>query len=322
MTTWPRPSRRPPVRPPSSEAPGLTVRFGTVTALDGLDLTAPAGRGPGHPRSQRRRQDHLRPHRGHPGPARRPAPCGCRGHDVARRPAGRPPDHRPGRPVRRRRAHHDRPGEPGDDGPALRPRPGRGPPGRRHRHRPARAWRRWPTAAAAPIPGASAAASTWAPAWSAPPACSCWTSPPPASTPPGAARCGTPSGPWWRRGPTSLLTTHYLDEADELADQVVVIDHGRAIASGTLGRPEGRASAATSSTSSCPTPAGSRRPPAGSWPRVTGAVPRLDRTGRPGQRPRRRRAGAAGRRHRPAGRRRPSPSTRSASAGPPSTRSS
>jgi ABC-2 type transport system ATP-binding protein len=30
-----------------------------------------------------------------------------------------------------------------------------------------------------------------------------------------------------------LLTTHYLDEADELADQVVVIDHGRAIAAGT-----------------------------------------------------------------------------------------
>jgi ABC-2 type transport system ATP-binding protein len=31
-----------------------------------------------------------------------------------------------------------------------------------------------------------------------------------------------------------LLTTHYLEEADELADHVVVIDHGRAIASGSL----------------------------------------------------------------------------------------
>jgi ABC-2 type transport system ATP-binding protein len=36
-------------------------------------------------------------------------------------------------------------------------------------------------------------------------------------------------------GTDVLLTTHYLDEADELADHVVVIDHGRAIASGTLG---------------------------------------------------------------------------------------
>ncbi len=31
-----------------------------------------------------------------------------------------------------------------------------------------------------------------------------------------------------------LLTTHYLEEADELADHVVVIDHGRAIAAGSL----------------------------------------------------------------------------------------
>jgi ABC-2 type transport system ATP-binding protein len=36
-------------------------------------------------------------------------------------------------------------------------------------------------------------------------------------------------------GTDVLLTTHYLDEANELADQVVVIDHGRAIAAGTLG---------------------------------------------------------------------------------------
>jgi len=36
-------------------------------------------------------------------------------------------------------------------------------------------------------------------------------------------------------GTDVLLTTHYLAEADELADRVVVIDHGRAIASGPLG---------------------------------------------------------------------------------------
>jgi ABC-2 type transport system ATP-binding protein len=33
-------------------------------------------------------------------------------------------------------------------------------------------------------------------------------------------------------GTTVLLTTQYLDEADQLADQIVVIDHGRVIASG------------------------------------------------------------------------------------------
>ncbi len=36
-----------------------------------------------------------------------------------------------------------------------------------------------------------------------------------------------------RGGTTLLLTTQYLEEADLLADQIVVIDHGRAIAQGT-----------------------------------------------------------------------------------------
>jgi ABC-2 type transport system ATP-binding protein len=36
-----------------------------------------------------------------------------------------------------------------------------------------------------------------------------------------------------RQGTTVVLTTQYLEEADQLADDIVVIDHGRAIARGT-----------------------------------------------------------------------------------------
>ncbi len=36
-----------------------------------------------------------------------------------------------------------------------------------------------------------------------------------------------------REGTTVLLTTQYLDEADQLADRIAVIDHGRVIAAGT-----------------------------------------------------------------------------------------
>ena len=34
-------------------------------------------------------------------------------------------------------------------------------------------------------------------------------------------------------GVTVLLTTQYLEEADELAHQIVVVDHGQVIADGT-----------------------------------------------------------------------------------------
>jgi len=36
-----------------------------------------------------------------------------------------------------------------------------------------------------------------------------------------------------RRGATVFLTTHYLDEADALSDRIIIIDHGRIVASDT-----------------------------------------------------------------------------------------
>jgi ABC-2 type transport system ATP-binding protein len=42
------------------------------------------------------------------------------------------------------------------------------------------------------------------------------------------------------RGTDVLLTTQYLEEADQLANQVAIIDHGRVIANGT--RPSSRPS--------------------------------------------------------------------------------
>jgi ABC-2 type transport system ATP-binding protein len=45
------------------------------------------------------------------------------------------------------------------------------------------------------------------------------------------------------RGKSVLLTTHYLQEADELADRVVVIDHGTIIAEGTPGEIKSRTAA-------------------------------------------------------------------------------
>jgi ABC-2 type transport system ATP-binding protein len=44
-----------------------------------------------------------------------------------------------------------------------------------------------------------------------------------------------------RRGRTVLLTTHYLEEAEALADRIVVLDRGRAIAEGTPAEIEARA---------------------------------------------------------------------------------
>ena len=57
-----------------------------------------------------------------------------------------------------------------------------------------------------------------------------------------------------REGTTFLLTTQYLEEADELADTIVVVDHGMIIARGTptSSSPSGRRAIGSSSNARRP----------------------------------------------------------------------
>ena len=65
-------------------------------------------------------------------------------------------------------------------------------------------------------------------------------------------------------GATLLLTTQYLEEADQLADEIVVIDHGRAIARGTAAELKSQTGGATLHLS-FPEPAGDAALGALSW---------------------------------------------------------
>ena len=67
-------------------------------------------------------------------------------------------------------------------------------------------------------------------------------------------------------GTTVLLTTQYLEEADQLADQITVIDHGRVVADGKPGRAEARRSAARRCRCGPTDWPGPGRRGAGSWP--------------------------------------------------------
>ena len=80
------------------------------------------------------------------------------------------------------------------------------------------------------------------------------------------------------RGTAILLTTHYLEEADELAEYVVVIDHGRAIAAGALSALKG--SIGLDVIEVCVADAGSLDRVGDVLHRATGAQPRLDQAAR------------------------------------------
>ena len=62
-----------------------------------------------------------------------------------------------------------------------------------------------------------------------------------------------------RDGTTLLLTTQYLEEADRLADDIVVLDHGRVVAAGSPARAQGADRAASAIDVTVADDRGSRR---------------------------------------------------------------
>ena len=169
-------------------------------------------------------------------------------------------------------------------------RPGRRPAGGRPSSSSSSAWPRWPTAAAATYSGGQRRRLDLGASLVGAPRLLLLDEPTTGLDPTGRREVWEAVRALVAGGTDVLLTTHYLDEADELADQVVVIDHGRAIAAGTLG--ELKASVGRDVIDVVPGrpgPARRRRPdPRPASPDAAPARPQR----RTGQRPRRRRGRA------------------------------
>ena len=217
-----------------SRATGLGKRFGDLWALRDARSRRPRRHRPRPARPQRRRQDHRDPHPDH---ARAPTAGTAtrrRASTSSRERRRRPRADRRRRPAGDRRRAADRPREPRAGRPALPPAARRRPAPRAdellerfdladaadrlvrdllRRHAPAARPGGEPDGrAAGPVPRR-------------------------ADDRPRPARAATSSGTLLRElvadGATLLLTTQYLEEADRLADEIVVLDHGRVAAAGT-----------------------------------------------------------------------------------------
>ena len=218
--------------------------------------------------------------------------CASPGTTSRREPERGPRVDRAGGPVRRRRARDERAREPGDGRRASSATTA----GRR-----ARARRRVleqlglvggrPTGSRAPTRAACAAGSTSARAWSARPRLLLLDEPTTGLDPRSRIELWDAIRALVESGTDVLLTTQYLDEADHLAGRIVIVDHGRAVATGTPAELKRRIGGNVSSCTSA-TPA-TCRPRAEVLDRLDGGAARIDDAHAPRER-RRRRAEATG----------------------------
>ena len=189
---------------------------------------------PGRSRPERSRQDHRRPHPDHADRAGR-RPAWVAGHDVVRDPAAVQRSIGRDRPGRHGRRPAHRAAEPGHDRTPERPPAGRRPaPGRPS------CW----SSSTSPTPptgfptgysGGMRRRLDLAAGLVTRPPVLFLDEPTTGLDPTSRVRMWDVIRDLVTGGVTLLLTTQYLDEADELADRIVVIDHGRVIADGTSG---------------------------------------------------------------------------------------
>ena len=217
---------------PAIEAIGLVKRYGAQRALDGVDLDVPRGAVLRDARPERRRQDHRGPHPRPRSYARRGLGAGSPDSTSRRDPV--PCAGASGSPAQYAAVDDPLTGRENLEMIGELHRLGRGAPARERAASAARAVRRSPTPPTARegrTRAACAGASTSRRASSPGPRCCSSTSRRPASTREPERPVGV-LATLVGEGTTVLLTTQYLEEADQLADEIVVIDHGRVIARG------------------------------------------------------------------------------------------